>query len=130
MFSIERMCNVLEISRAGFYAWRKRPESDRKREDKRLTALIKRSFKQSRDTYGYRRICKDLHVQQETCGEKRIARLMKEHEIRPKTRRKFRVTTNSKHNQPIHDNLLQRQFHAGAPNQRWVSDISVPQQAA
>jgi len=49
---------------------------------------------------------------------------MREQHIRPKTRRKFKVTTDSKHHKPIHDNLLQRQFHAKAPNQRWVSDIT------
>jgi putative transposase len=118
------MCELLAVSRAGFYAWRKRPESHRQREDKRLGALIKASFEQSRKTYGYRRVCKDLQAQNEICGAYRIARLMKRQELRAKARRKFKVTTDSKHNKPIHENLLRRQFNAPAPNQRWVSDIT------
>ncbi len=118
------MCEILNVSRAGFYAWRNRPESTRKQEDKRLVTLIKTSFDDSRSTYGYRRICKDLRAQEEHCGKHRIARLMRENELRPKTKRRFKVTTDSNHNKPIHDNLLKRQFHADAPNQRWVSDIT------
>lgn len=123
-FRIQTMCETLEVSRAGFYAWCKRPECGRKREDKRLAVLIKTSFKESRDTYGYRRIFKDLRAQKETCGKHRVAKLMREHEIKPRTRRKFKVTTDSNHNKPIYDNLLRRRFYAEAPNQRWVSDIT------
>lgn len=124
IFNILAMCKILEVSRAGFYAWRNRPDSARKKEDKRLVALIQTSFDGSRSTYGYRRICKDLHAQKEFCGKHRIARLMKESKMQPKTRRKFKMTTDSNHNKPIHNNFLQRQFHAGAPNQRWVTDIT------
>jgi transposase InsO family protein len=123
-FNILAMCKILEVSRAGFYAWRNRPESTRKKEDKRLVALIQTSFEGSRSTYGYRRICKDLHAQKELCGKHRIVRLMKENKIQPKTRRKFKMTTDSNHNKPIHNNFLRRQFHADAPDQRWVTDIT------
>lgn len=112
------------MSRAGFYAWRKRPESQRKRDDKRFLATIKIRFKKSRETYGYRRIHDDFVDLNEPCGKNRIARIMKENNIRPKTKRKFKVTTDSKHNKPIHNNHLDRQFNAEAPNQRWVSDIT------
>jgi putative transposase len=118
------MCEMLSVSRAGFYAWRKRPESQRQRENKRLGVLIKASFEKSRKTYGYRRVCKDLQAQNENCGAYRVAQLMKKHELRAKARRKFKVTTDSKHNKPIYENLLQREFNATAPNQRWVSDIT------
>ena len=123
-FRIQAMCAVLRVSRAGFYAWRKRPESKRKRDDKHFLTLIKDSFKKSRNTYGYRRIHDDFADLGETCGKNRIARIMKENDIRPKTKRKFKVTTDSNHNKPIHDNHLNRQFNAIAPNQRWVSDIT------
>ncbi len=118
------MCEMLAVSRAGFYAWCSRPESHRKRENKRLSVLIKASFEQSRRTYGYRRVCKDLRAQNENCGIYRVAQLMKQNELHAKARRKFKVTTDSKHNKPIHENLLQRQFNATRPNQRWVSDIT------
>lgn len=123
-FHIQTMCAVLAVSRAGFYAWRKRPESKRKCEDKRFLTLIKDRFKKSRKTYGYRRIHDDFFELGESCGKHRIARIMKENAIHPKTKRKFKVTTDSKHNKPIYNNHLNRQFHAIAPNQRWVSDIT------
>jgi putative transposase len=124
MFSIQIMCEVFSVSRSGFYAWIKRPESERKKDDGRLLAVIKSSFQSSRDTYGYRRIHQDLRDKNEDCGKHRVARIMRENGIRPKTRRKFRVTTDSRHNKPVHENHLARQFNAITPNQRWVSDIT------
>lgn len=124
MFSIETMCEIFSVSRSGFYAWQKRPESKRKKDDGRLLKSIKTSFESSRDTYGYRRVYHDLQDQEERCGKHRVARIMRENGIRPKTRRKFRVTTDSKHNKPIHENYLARQFNASVPNQRWVTDIT------
>ena len=118
------MCRVFCVSRAGFYAWRRRPESLRKRDNKRLLVLIKASFKNGREAYGYRRIHQDLLDLNESCGKHSVARLMKEHGIQPKTRRKFKVTTDSKHNKPIHANHLSRQFNAESVNERWVSDIT------
>lgn len=118
------MCRVLSVSRAGFYAWRKRPESQRRRDDNRFLAIIKDRFKKSRKTYGYRRIHDDFIDLNETCGKNRIARIMNENNIRPKTKRKFKVTTDSKHNKPIYTNQLNRQFNAEAPNQKWVTDIT------
>lgn len=118
------MCKVLSVSRAGFYAWRKRPESQRKRDDKRFLVIIKERFNKSRKTYGYRRVHDDFVDLNESCGKNRIARIMNENNIRPKTKRKFKVTTHSKHNKPIHNNYLNRQFNAETPNQRWVSDIT------
>ena len=123
-FSIQMMCDTLEVSRAGYYAWKTRPDSTRNREDKHLKALIKTSFTDSRCTYGYRRIQRDLHAENKVCGKHRIIRLMRELDICPKTKRKFKVTTDSKHSKPISDNILQRQFNAAAPNQRWASDIT------
>ena len=118
------MCDVFTVSRSGFYAWRRRPESQRQCEDKRFLKLIKASFERSRETYGYRRVHQDFRDLDEPCGKHRIARLMKANGIRPKTRRKFKVTTDSNHNKPIHENQLARQFNASVPNQRWVSDIT------
>jgi transposase InsO family protein len=118
------MCRVLKVSRAGYYAWLKRPESHRLRDDRRLLTMTKDRFNKSRHTYGYRRIHSDLIDLNESCGKHRVARLMRENGIRPKTRRKFKVTTDSRHNKPVHSNYLNRQFNAPTPNQRWVSDIT------
>ncbi len=123
-FSIQAMCNVLAVSRSGFYAWSTRQESQRKLDDKRILVLIRDVFKSSRDTYGYRRILAALRDMNEICSKHKILRLMRENNIRPKTRRKFKVTTNSKHNKPIHANSLDRQFNPQSPNQRWVADIT------
>jgi putative transposase len=123
-FSTQTMCKVFCVSRAGFYAWCKRPESQRRQDDRRFLALIKTSFKNGREAYGYRRVHQDFCDMNEPCGKHRIARLMNEHGIHPKTRRKFKVTTDSRHNKPIHANHLGRQFSAPSVNQRWVSDIT------
>lgn len=127
LFSIQGMCSVLKVSRSGFYAWVKRPESRHEQDDKRYLELIKAKFKDSRETYGYRRIHNDIAELGERCGKNRVARLMNKNNIVPKTKRKFKVTTNSKHNKPIHNNLLGRNFYAYAPNERWTSDITYVQ---
>lgn len=118
------MCALFDVSRSSFYAWHNREESKRQIEDRRLATLIKANFKRSRETYGYRRIYHDLKSQNETCGKHRIAKIMKMHEIKPKTKKKFKVTTDSKHQKPIFDNLLARDFYAKSPNEKWSSDIS------
>ncbi len=119
------MCKTLEISRSGFYGWLGRDESDRACEDRRLTALIRGIFKESRRTYGAPRVHWTLRRRGVRCSRKRVARLMKAGEMRPKTRRKFRVkTTDSKHSHPIAPDLLDRDFTTERPNQAWVSDIT------
>lgn len=123
-FSITAMCKVLHVSRAGYYAWCSRPQSKRSIEDKRLLAHIKAIFVDSRNIYGYRRVHAALAALGEQCSLHKVLRLMRENNIRPKTRKKFKVTTNSKHNKPVHDNVLDRQFKAIEPNQSWVSDIT------
>ncbi len=119
------MCKVLEISRSGFYAWLGRDESDRACEDRRLTALIRGIFDESRKTYGAPRVHRALRKRGVRCGRERVARLMKAGEMLPKTKRKFRVkTTDSKHNHPIAPDLLGREFTTEGPNQAWASDIT------
>jgi transposase InsO family protein len=122
--AIELLCDVLEVSRSGYYSFQTRGESKRSKEDKRLEIKIKTSFKNSRNTYGYRRIVKDLKEQQESCGKHRAISLMKRLDLRTKARRKFKATTNSSHNKPIYENLLNRQFKPAQINQSWVSDIT------
>ena len=124
IFSIEAMCRLFCVSRSGFYAFIKRPECDRARENKKLLELIKQSVKNSRQTYGYRRVHADLTSSGQKCGENKILRIMRENDLHPKMRKKFRVTTNSKHKHPIHENHLNRTFAASMPNERWTSDIT------
>lgn len=123
-FRIELLCKQLEVSRSGYYAWLNRPDSQRTVENQRLIKTMTESFKSSRQTYGYRRIHQFLKGKGELCGKHRVARLMKKQGLRPKTKRKFKATTNSKHKLPIHQNHLQRDFRPQQANQRWVSDIT------
>lgn len=114
----------MEASRSGYYSLISRPESRRSKKDKHLALKIKTSFKESRNTYGYRRIVNALKEQQENCGKHRVISLMKKLDLRAKARRKFKATTNSNHDKPIHENLLNRQFNPSQINQSWVSDIT------
>ncbi len=84
VFSMQAMCKMLQVSRAGFYAWLKRPESQRQCDDKIFIKLIKESFNHSRQTYGHRRIHADLKGHQHNCGRDRVRRLMRENQLRPK----------------------------------------------
>lgn len=119
------MCKTLEVSRSGFYAWRRRPESKRSRDDRRLTELIRGFFENSCRTYGVPRIHWQLQRAGECCGRQRVRRLMRAAELRPKMARKFRVvTTDSNHKNPISPNLLERDFRVAEPNRVWVSDIT------
>jgi transposase InsO family protein len=119
------MCRVLDVSRSGFYAWLVRVESKRARDDRRLTALIRGIFEESRRTYGVPRVHQTLLQRGERCGHNRVARLMRAEGLRSKTKQRFRVkTTDSKHDHPIAPDRVARDFRASEPNQVWVSDIT------
>ncbi len=125
MFSVGLMCKTLDASRSGFYAWLGRDESDRAREDQRLTALIQSIFNESRGIYGVPRVHEILRQRGERCSRKRVARLMQKAGLRSKTKRRFRVkTTDSKHGHPIAPDRLGQDFGASAANEFWVSDIT------
>ena len=123
-FPVSRMCRVLEVGRSGFYAWLNRRESPRSRENRNLLVEIKALHKKSRKTYGSPRVHADLKDKGYVIGRHRVARLMRENRIVSKHRKKFRVTTNSKHNHPVAENKLQRRFSVSVPGQCWVSDIT------
>lgn len=124
-FKITVMCRVLDVSRSGYYAWRNRPTSARKMADQHLTEQIEVIHQKSRRTYGSRRIQKELADQGIKCGHNRVARLMREVGLSAKQSRKFKIsTTDSKHDYPIAPHLLERDFRAQRPNQKWLSDIT------
>jgi putative transposase len=123
-FAVKIMCRVLDVSRSGYYDWRKRKPSARDRANAKLLEAIKRIFERSRKTYGSPRIHAELKAQGKTCSRNRVARLMRKHGIRARRPRRRVRTTDSKHNRPVAPNLLDRQFEAERPNQKWVADIS------
>jgi putative transposase len=124
-YPITMMCRVLDIARSGYYAWRKQPLSARKMADLLLLMHIRDVFEQSRQTYGSYRIQATLVEQGLRCGRKRVARLMGEDELEPKTSRPFKVvTTDTNHTLPVAPNRLNQAFTADRPDQIWLADIT------
>jgi transposase InsO family protein len=118
------MCKVLGVSRAGFYKWEKDRDGKRGRRHKELLFHIRSSFAKSRERYGVRRVHADLKRSGVTVNKKVVEKLMRKAGLRPHRRRKFKSTTDSRHDLPVAPNELQRQFSVAAPNQTWVGDIT------
>jgi len=118
------MCEVLRVSRSGYYLWLDRPESERSKMNQALLSEIRMVHNRSRQTYGSPRVTAELQAQGVGCGENRVARLMAENGIRVKTKRKYRATTDSKHSYRVAPNLLAREFTVDRPNAVWLSDIT------
>ena len=123
-FPIATLCQVLQVSPSGFYASRGRPESTHTRDDRRLKVLVQASFDESKQRYGSPRVHEDLLEQDERVSRKRVVRLMQEDGLVARQRKRYKLTTMSDHDQPVAANLLDRQFQADAPNQRWVGDTT------
>jgi transposase InsO family protein len=124
LYSIEKMCQYLKVSRSGYYQWCQRTESTRKKKDNELKEKILAIYVLHKKRYGSPRIHEELRDMGIHCGKKRVERLMRELGIQARCKRQFKVTTNSKHNYPIAPNLLNRKFNVTAPNKVWVSDIT------
>lgn len=123
-WSIRRMCILLTVSRQGFHQWRGRETSHRHRENQVLTGQILNVFLENKRRYGSPRIWRALRARGIYAGRHRVARLMKKAGLRAKTRRAYRVTTQSKHDFVIHKNHLKREFHSEQKNRKWVADIT------
>ena len=123
-YPVALMCRVLKVSRGGYYAWRRRPESTRSCRDRKLLVDIRAAHKASRRTYGSPRMHRELTEQGHTVGRHRVARLMRQDGLRGRRRRRFRTTTQSNHAHPVAPNQLERQFAAAAPDRVWVTDIT------
>lgn len=115
---------MLQASRSGYYSWRKGRVTQRQLRQEELLQRIEHYHKESRGTYGSPRILRKLREEGVVVNHKTVEELMKKHGIHAKTKKKFKATTNSKHNLPIAENLLDRKFTACAPNQAWVGDIT------
>lgn len=121
---VATLCHILKVSRSGYYAWRERPESAHAVRDRQLGVRVRASFEGSRKRYGSPRVWEDLVEDGIRVSRKRVVRLMQEQGLRARARKRFKVTTMSDHDQPVAANLLNREFTAVAPNQRWVGDTT------
>jgi len=117
------MCRLLGVARSGYYAWLRKPNSDRELEDKRLLRLIRASFEASQGVYGAPRVFLDLREAGETCSKHRVARLMRENNIRAQPGYRTRRYVAGKPAELIPD-LVKRNFEVSKPNRVWVSDIT------
>ena len=119
------MCEVLEVSRSGFYAWRSRPESERSKRHRKLIEEIQAIHAdRNMKSYGSPRVHEELVARGNRCSKNTVARLMRVHGVVAKTRRKYKVTTDSAHSLPLAENVLNREFEQEAPDRVWLADIT------
>jgi len=124
-FPVDLCCDVLEVSRSGYYARVRRPTSTRARRRAALAEKIQQVHQHNRGVYGSPRVCRALNAQGERVCENTVAAIMKQRQIRAKSKKKFVPrTTDSNHQQPLAPNLLDRQFDATTPNTKWAVDIT------
>jgi len=123
-FAVKLMCSVIEVSPSGYYAWLNRPESARARANRRLLNQIREAHRRSRRCYGSPRITRELRAQGLCVGENRVAKLMRAAQIRAKSVRKWRATTQSSHRLAVAENTLNRSFNVTKPDRVWAGDIS------
>ncbi len=115
----------MRVSRAGYYAWLERPESSRSIEDRRLSLLVTTAYERGRKFYGSPRVHRELRETHKVrIGRKRVMRLMKAQGLVGRQRKRFKNTTDSNHQQPIAENILDRKFEAKEPNRVWVGDVT------
>jgi transposase InsO family protein len=123
-FPVSAMCRVLDVTRSGYYAWKRRGERPRDEENRRLDADIRRLFDLHKARYGAPRLTLELREEGWTVSRKRVAKRMRALGLRARAARKYKATTQSKHGLPVAPNLLGQDFTAHAPNRSWTSDIT------
>ena len=124
-FKVRSMCRALEVSPSGYYDWLTRPLSAHAQQDQELSARIVAHFEANRHVYGTRRLKSCLADEGQQVSRRRIGRLMSEQELRVRTRRQFKVTTDSSHGQAVAPNVLDRHFSAAESDTAYVGDIKV-----
>ncbi len=123
-FPVGMMCRLLSVSRSGYYSWKNRPLSGRDQANQELLTEIKRVFEDKKSRPGSPRISRRLQEESKSASRHRVAKLMKDNGLRAKAAKKYKATTNSNHSLPVAPNLLEQNFTADAPDQKWVSDIT------
>lgn len=123
-FSVKEMCHALQISRSGYYSWLKNPKSKQTIENEKLLDKIIKEYEASNGIYGSPKITIELKKKGIQCSRPRVARIMRQNNIRSRTIKKFIKTTDSKHTNKIAPNLVDQKFYAHSPNSLWLSDIT------
>ena len=123
-FPIARMCRTLGVSPSGYYAWRKREPSPQSRRRDQIAQAAVEAYQESYGVYGYRKVHDDLQEQEVECCRETVRKILHEKGLFSRAKRKFVVTTDSQHTMPVAENLLDRQFEATGPNQKWAADIT------
>lgn len=123
-YPVSLLCRVLGVSRSGYYAWKQRPPSKRSREDTALTEKIREIHEHSRRTYGYPRVHAELKTLGVECGRRRVARLMREADLRGCIRARRRSTTRRDESAAFATDLVDRRFLAALPDRLWLADIT------
>jgi len=123
-YSIEYMSRKFGISRSSYYAWQSRPKGKLWNENKYLSERIRSIYNEKKQRYGSPRITAELRDEGFSCSKKRVARLMRKQGITARTKKRFRVTTNSNHNLPVAQNLVEMQFNPQKKNSLWTTDIT------
>ena len=123
-YAVKLQCGVLDVSRSGYYAWRERQKKGEDSSYRALIEHIRRIHNKSRRTYGSPRVCAELRAEGVVCNHKRVARLMRQEDIQGRRKGCKATTTNSQHDFPVAPNLLNREFEAHEPNEKWVADIT------
>jgi putative transposase len=121
---VRLMCRLLLVSPGGYYDWRGRPQSDRAEKRDALVVAIKAVHAEVKARYGSPRVHAELAARGTPCCVNTVARLMRREGIAAKTKRKFRVTTDSNHDRPVAENVLDRRFEPVAPDRAWTADIT------
>ena len=123
-FALEAMCKVLGVSTSGFACWKRGGGCSTRLSDAQLLTLIRTIHAESKAAYGSPRIWREIKARGLPVGRERVARLMKEHDIRAKHKRRYKATTDSKHALPVAANLLEQRFDTSRPDQTWTADIT------
>lgn len=123
-FPVTVLCDVLDISRSGFYEWLEREPSARSWDDEKLKVRIAAIHERSSGRYGSPRVHAELRAEGFTVSRKRVARMMRDMGLQSRRKRRFKATTDSRHALPVAENVLDRKFEVDAPNLAWVTDIT------
>lgn len=123
-FRVRTMCRVLQLTRSSYHYWRKHESSPYRQRNVELVQEIRCVHEASHRTYGSPRIAQKLRATGIVCTTKRVAKLMREHNIRAKTKKRFKITTDSTRTKNASPNLVKQEFHAERPNQLWTSDMT------